>query len=93
VGGMTRVSKDVPPYSITSGSDDVKVYGLNKVGLRRRGLSREELTALEAAFRLYQDSLLNFGQALAQLEAIEPKTEQVRHLVEFLKTSQRGVYR
>lgn len=93
VGGLTRLSKDVPPYSTTNGCDDVKVYGLNKLGLKRRGFSKEELTALEAAYRLYQDSLLNFGQALAQLEALEPKTEHVRILVEFLKTSDRGVYR
>jgi UDP-N-acetylglucosamine acyltransferase len=93
VGGMTRLSKDVPPYSTTSGADDVKVYGLNKLGLRRRGFSKEDLHALETAFRLYQDPLLNFGQALVQLEAIEPKTEHVRILVDFLKSSDRGVYR
>jgi UDP-N-acetylglucosamine acyltransferase len=93
VGGLSRLAKDVPPYSMTNGCDEVKVYGLNKLGLRRRNFSKEDLTALEAAYRLYQDPLLNFGQALAQLEAISPKTDPVRILVEFLKSSDRGVYR
>jgi UDP-N-acetylglucosamine acyltransferase len=69
------------------------VYGLNKLGLRRRNFSKEDVTALEAAYRLYQDPLLNFSQALAQLEALDPKTEHVKVLVEFLKSSDRGVYR
>jgi len=93
VGGMSRLSKDVPPYSTTSGCEEIKVYGLNKLGLKRRGMGKEDISALEAAFRLYQDPLLNFSQALAQLEAISPKTEPVRILVDFLKSSDRGVYR
>jgi UDP-N-acetylglucosamine acyltransferase len=93
VGGMARISKDVPPYSTTSGTDDVKVYGLNKLGLKRRGLSRPDLEALENAYRIYQDSQLNISQALAKLVALEPKTREMELLVAFLKGSQRGVYR
>jgi UDP-N-acetylglucosamine acyltransferase len=93
VGGLSRLAKDVPPYSMTNGCDEVKVYGLNKLGLRRRNFSKDDMLALEAAYRLYQDPLLNFSQALAQLEALDGKTEYVKILVEFLKTSDRGVYR
>jgi len=93
VGGLSRISKDVPPYSTTNGCEEVKVYGLNKVGLRRLGFTRDDLTALEAAYRLFQDPLLNAGDALAQLEAQPDKTAHVRILVEFLKSSDRGVYR
>lgn len=93
VGGMGRISKDVPPYSTTAGTDDVKVYGLNKLGLKRRGMTRPDLEALENAYRIFQDVQLNFGQAVAKLEAFLPRTAQIDVLTEFLKTSQRGVYR
>jgi UDP-N-acetylglucosamine acyltransferase len=93
VGAISRLSKDVPPFSTTSGCDEVKVYGLNKVGLKRRGVSREDIAALEQAYHLYQDPKLNFSEALKALEAIEAPTAQVAELIEFLKTSPRGVYR
>lgn len=93
VGALSRLSKDVPPYSTTSGCDEVKVYGLNKIGLRRSGLSREQIAALENAYRIYQDPALNLSDALKELEALPEKTEQVAHLLEFLKASDRGVYR
>jgi UDP-N-acetylglucosamine acyltransferase len=93
VGALSRLSKDVPPFSTTSGGDEVKVYGLNKVGLKRRGFSREALDALAAAFRIFQDPKSNFSEALAQLEALPDKSAEVQQLVGFLKTSERGVYR
>lgn len=93
VGGMGRITKDVPPYSTTAGTDDVKVYGLNKLGLRRRGLDKPGLMALENAYRIYQDKQLNFGQALAKLVEIQAKSAEIELLVAFLKASQRGVYR
>jgi UDP-N-acetylglucosamine acyltransferase len=93
VGAISRLSKDVPPFSTTSGCDEVKVYGLNKVGLKRRGASREEIAALENAYRIYLDSSLNFSEALKELEAIEAPLAQVVELIEFLKSSPRGVYR
>jgi UDP-N-acetylglucosamine acyltransferase len=93
VGALSRLSKDVPPFSTTSGCDEVKVYGLNKIGLKRRGVNADDLAALNAAFRLYQDPLLNASEALERLEALHPKTRQVEELIEFLRTSSRGVYR
>ncbi|MGH7442619.1 MAG: acyl-ACP--UDP-N-acetylglucosamine O-acyltransferase, partial [bacterium] len=93
VGALSRLSKDVPPFSITSGCDEVKVYGLNHLGLKRHGFSREDITALEMAYRIFQDKLLNFGRALGQLEGLEPKAGPVGDLIAFLKSSDRGVYR
>jgi UDP-N-acetylglucosamine acyltransferase len=93
VGALSRLSKDVPPYSITSGCDEVKVYSLNKLGLKRRGFSKEAIGALEAAYRIFQDVELNQGAALAALEALSEKTAEVAHLIEFVKGSDRGIYR
>ncbi len=93
VGALSRLSKDVPPYSTTSGCDEVKVYGINKIGLKRRGASREEIAALEQAFRIFLDANLKLSEALTEIEAIADKTSQVQHLFDFLKSSERGVYR
>lgn len=93
VGALSRLSKDVPPYSTTSGCDEVKVYGLNKVGLKRRGFSKDEIAALEGAYRIYLDNSLNFSDALKELEALPQPTAQVLELIGFLKASTRGVYR
>lgn len=93
VGALSRLSKDVPPFSTTSGCDEVKVYGLNKVGLKRRGVSREDMDALEAAYRIFLDGSRNFSEALRALEAIPAPTGHVAELLAFLKSSSRGVYR
>jgi UDP-N-acetylglucosamine acyltransferase len=93
VGALSRLSKDVPPYSTTSGCDEVKVYGLNKVGLKRRGFSREAIQALESAYRIYLDSTLNFTEALKELQALPTPTAEVAILIDFLASSERGVYR
>jgi UDP-N-acetylglucosamine acyltransferase len=92
-GALGRFSKDVLPYSTTAGADEMKVYGLNKVGLKRRGTSKEDLAALEHAFHVYLDRALNYSQALQALEALPEKTPQILHLIEFIKSSHRGVYR
>jgi UDP-N-acetylglucosamine acyltransferase len=93
VGALSRLSKDVPPYSITSGCDVVKVYGVNKLGLKRRGFGKEAIAAVEHAFRIFQDSSLNQGQAIAGLEALADKTPEVQTLLDFVKASDRGIYR
>jgi UDP-N-acetylglucosamine acyltransferase len=93
VGGMSKLSKDVPPYSTTSGCEDVKVYGLNKLGLRRQGVGKADMEALEAAYRVYQDPQADFAGVLARMESLSPRSAQVGVLVGFLRSSGPGVYR
>lgn len=93
VGALSRLSKDVPPFSTTSGCDEVKVYGLNKVGLKRRGLDRPALAALEHAYRIFMDHSLSHAEMLRELEALPQPTAEVAELLAFLKSSARGVYR
>ncbi len=90
VGGGTVATKDVLPFSMTVG-DRARLYGLNLVGLRRRGLSAEALGALRQAYRVLTDSELNTTQAVARLEAEGPHTPEVALLVEFIRTAKRGV--
>ncbi|MGH7541457.1 MAG: acyl-ACP--UDP-N-acetylglucosamine O-acyltransferase [Gemmatimonadota bacterium] len=90
VGGGSRVSRDVAPYTIAAGNP-CAAYGLNLVGLRRRGFSPETLTALRSAYRRIFQSELNVGQALDELEATDGQPEEVRRLVAFIRAGRRGV--
>ncbi len=93
VGGLTRVSKEILPYSITAGCDEVKVYGPNKIGLKRRGFSRETIGAIDRVFVILAKSDLNIGDATREIEALALPYPEVARLLEFIKTSQRGIYR
>lgn len=90
VGGASRVSQDVPPYLKAVGNP-MKLYGLNSVGLRRNNFDERVLRELKRAYRLFYRSELNVSQALARASAeLEPFPE-IRHLLEFVESSQRGL--
>jgi len=91
IGGNTRVNSDVPPYFLYS-DFNIAAKGLNLVGLRRAGFSHAEVAALKTAYKLLYKSGLKLDQALAQIEAEVP-TEHTRHLVEFIRSSKRGICR
>lgn len=93
VGALARLSKDVLPYSTTSGTDEVKVYGLNKVGLRRREFSREAIKSLEEAFRILQNTSKMTTEAVEDLRSIAQPSKEVQYLLKFIETSGRGFYR
>jgi UDP-N-acetylglucosamine acyltransferase len=93
VGALSRLSKDVLPFSVTSGCDQVEVYGINKVGLRRNNFSKAEIENLQQAFRILSNSKVTATEALAELEAFDEKKELVEHLIKFIKNSSRGYYR
>ncbi len=94
VGGGTTITQDVLPYSLTSVRRENRAFGLNKVGLERRGFTPDELKQLRQAYRLLQVSHLNTSQAL---EAIRARVasgefgERVAYLAEFIAKSVRGV--
>ncbi len=89
LGGYTVATKDVLPFSRTVGNR-ARLYGINTVGLVRREFSRERITNLRHAFRILQQSKLNVSQALERLEE-ESGSEDVRLLIDFIRTSKRGV--
>ena len=89
VGGYTVVTKDVLPYSKTVGNR-ARLYGVNALGLERRGFDRERIEGIRAAFRVLQQSGLNVSQALDELEQGE-LSEDVRRLIGFVRSSERGV--
>lgn len=90
VGGMSRVSKDVPPYVRASGAP-LKLYGLNSVGLQRRGFSEEVRRELKRAYQLFFHSPLNVSQAMAQARAELPPWPEIERFLAFIASSERGI--
>ena len=89
IGGGTIVTQDVLPFSKTSGRRENKAFGVNSVGLERRGFSPERIRALQNAFRLLLVSKLNTTQALEKMRDLEG--EDVALLIGFIERSHRGV--
>jgi UDP-N-acetylglucosamine acyltransferase len=91
IGGGTTITQDVLPYSLTSAKRETHAFGLNKVGLERRGFSREQLRELQHAYRLLLASKLNTTQALEALREEARASKEVQYLRTFIESSQRGV--
>jgi UDP-N-acetylglucosamine acyltransferase len=90
VGGYTVATKDAPPFSKVVGNRAC-IYGINGVGLQRRGFTRERIMAIRHAYRTLLQSHLNTSDALKHLEAEGPHGDDVTALLAFIKTSRRGV--
>jgi UDP-N-acetylglucosamine acyltransferase len=89
MGGYTVATKDVLPYSKTVGNRAC-IYGVNTLGLQRRGFAPETITAIRRAFRVLVQGRLNTTGALEQLEK-EPAVPEVRSLIDFIRSARRGV--
>jgi len=89
IGGGTIVTQDVLPFSLTSSRRENKAFGINKVGLSRRGFSPERLSTLQKAFRLLLASKINTSQALEKIRELEG--DDVKIVADFIERSQRGV--
>jgi UDP-N-acetylglucosamine acyltransferase len=94
IGGGTTITQDVMPYSLTSVERNNHAYGINKVGLARKGFTPEQLRELTTAMRLLTSGKLNTTQALEEINDMIQSGdggEHVRYLAEFVKNSERGV--
>lgn len=90
VGGYTVARKDVLPFSKTVGNPAC-VFGINRVGLERRGFAPERIAAVRAAYRTLLQSGLGASAAVARLESDGPHSDDVRELVRFIREAKRGV--
>jgi len=95
IGGVSGLGHDVPPYVIVAGiRDQTRVSGINKVGLRRNGFSREVIHNLDAIFRIiYRSPNLLLKDALETARKEYPDCPEVQHMVDFFESSKRGVIR
>ena len=90
VGGYSVVVKDAPPFAIIQGNH-AKCYGLNRVGMKRRGYPKETIEKLHRAYHLLLSAKLNTSQALEKIKEEITDCAEVDRLVEFYETTKRGV--
>jgi len=93
IGGATIATQDVLPFVKTVGSRPAQTYGINTIGLDRKGFQKETIEALQKAYRLLVRSKLRLEEALARIESELGFHAEVRYLVEFVRESKRGVIR
>ncbi len=91
VGASTVITQDVPPFSRVVTERSTKSYGLNSIGLERKGFSKERLEALQRAYRLLMRSKKNTSQALEEMRAKLADSQDVQELMRFIETAQRGI--
>jgi len=91
VGGGTTLTRDVLPFSKTSAERGTHAYGLNAIGLERRGFTKERILKIHHAFRMLLASKLNTSQALEKLKAEADRGEDIDLLIQFIEESERGV--
>lgn len=90
VGGMSRVTQDVPPYTVGGGVPYL-LGGINRIGLRRHSFSFEKRRALAKAFRTVYRSQLHLQDALDLIEKEEGLIPEVAHFVQFCRETKRGL--
>lgn len=91
IGGGTTITQNVLPFSKTSASRDNHAYGINSVGLERRGFSRERIARIHHAYKVLLASKLNTSQALERLKSEPDRGDDVDMLIRFIEASERGV--
>jgi UDP-N-acetylglucosamine acyltransferase len=92
IGGCSAVTMDIPPF-VKAAGNMAKLYGLNTIGMKRRGFTEETLKALKEAYRIVFRSSLLLRKAIEKVRNEVTDTPEVRHFVEFIESSPRGVCR
>jgi UDP-N-acetylglucosamine acyltransferase len=90
IGGCSKVVQDVPPFMLADGNP-AETRTVNKVGLERNKVSEEAQSALRQAFKILIREGLTISNALARIEAEVPKLPEILHLIQFVRTSSRGI--
>jgi UDP-N-acetylglucosamine acyltransferase len=91
IGASTVITQDVPPFSRVVTERETKSYGVNTIGLERKGFSEARLKVLSRAFRLLLRSKMNTTQALAEMRKSLGESEDVRELIRFIEAAERGI--
>lgn len=91
-GGCSKIVQDVPPFMIADGNP-AKVRGINVVGLERNGFAPETIKTIKEAFRLIYRSKYNTRQAIEAIEQELSPSAEITQIVEFVKTTERGIIR
>jgi UDP-N-acetylglucosamine acyltransferase len=92
LGAYTKATKDVPPFMIADGLD-IKIRGINKIGMERRGVSEESRAAIKEAYRILYRKKIPLAEAIEQIQNKVPSTPEVNYLLDFIQTSKIGIVR
>lgn len=92
IGGFSGVAQDVPPFTMASGPR-ARLYGLNTVGLKRRGFSEETINILKKAYKILFRDKLQLKEAVEKVKKELPQIPEIKHLIEFIETNKRGICR
>ncbi len=92
IAGRSAISKDVPPY-VMAGHQPLSYYGLNIVGLRRRGFTSEQISTIKEIYTVIYQSNLNVSDACKKVEAEFPESVEKRTILDFIAASKRGIIR
>ena len=92
IGGGYRIVKDIPPY-ILAGAEPLKFGGVNSIGLRRRGFSDETILGIQRVYKIIYRKKLNVTQALTRIKDEFEIVDEIKTIVDFFETSERGVLR
>ena len=90
IGGCSKVVQDVPPFMLADGNP-AETRTINKVGMERNGISEDSQSALRQAFKLLFREGLTISNALARIEEEVTMTDELQHLIQFVRASERGI--
>ncbi|MGO8764968.1 MAG: acyl-ACP--UDP-N-acetylglucosamine O-acyltransferase [Limisphaerales bacterium] len=90
IGGCSKVVQDVPPFMMADGNP-AATRTINKTGMERNGISGDALVALRSAYKILFREGLTVSNAVAKVEKKLPDLPEVRHLVQFVRASERGI--
>ena len=91
VAPQTVVTQDVPPFSLVVTPRETRCYGVNTIGLERRGFSPERIQSIEQAYRFLLRSKLNTSQAIEKMRGTLSHSEDVLTIVRFIESAERGL--
>ena len=91
IGASTVITQDVPPFSKIVTERETKSFGINTIGLERKGFPKERLDALKQAYRLLLRSKLNTSQAVEEMKKTLSDSADVKELIQFIESAERGI--
>ena len=91
-GGCSKIVQDVPPFMIADGNP-AEIRGINQIGLERKNFPNETIRLIKDAFRYIYRSKLNTAQAVEAIRRELSQTDEIRQIVEFIESSERGIIR
>jgi len=92
IGGGIKITMDVAPFMMAADTP-ARIIGINKVGLKRRGFTKEKIDIIEMLYKILFKTGLQLKEAISKIEYELPKIEEVKYFVDFIKNSKRGILR